>query len=287
MFNSLLNAVFGDPPTIQEVIVRKKLDLEQMMRQFDRERNRNGREQQKMVPEMKRMARDGQMSALKLQARSMRRLQKQNEQLVKARVQMQGICIQLDSMRTTHELSRSMYDAMRVMRGMNHALNLESTQRLMREFERQNEMLASKNEAMDDAINGAMEDSEDEEEEDAVLQRILDDVGIDLSQQLADVPGAKFAQAQTRRAKTAVNESERRRSATSNAKALPNAKQNNDDSDDDSGAGGGGAAAAVGKPPRASTPPEPPQQWGDEAANDEEFARQMIARLEQINVPNT
>lgn len=286
MFTSMYNAFFGDPPTIQQVIVRKKLDLEQLMRQFERERNRNSREQQKMVPEMKRMARDGQMSAVKLQARSMRRLQKQNEQLVKARVQMQAICIQLDSMRTTHELSRSMYSAMRVMRGMNHALNLESTQRMMHEFERQNEMMAIKNEAMDDAISDAMEDSDDEEEEEAVLQRILDDVGIDLSQQLTDVPGAKLAHTRVRRAKAAAAAKDTSEHTHSTKRPTQRKDDNNDDDDDDSGGGGG----VVGKQRAPTTPPAPPEHWADESVaelDDEAFANEMVARLERIRVPKT
>jgi len=259
MFSPLLDALFGPTPSMEEVITRKKFDIQQVMREFERERKARERERTRMIPEMKRLARDGQMRAVKTMARDMHRIQKQSEQLVNARVQMRTICTQLDSMRTTHELSTKMHDALRVMHGMTHAISLDKLQRMMEAFAKQNGILQSKNDAIEKAIDGAAARSDDEEEEAAVVQRILDDVGIDLSQQLVSTPTASIAHQSARGA----HPSRLAQSAAGPRHASDNGRANDDDDDDDAnGTGNGG--------------------------NDDDVAYEamMLERLRNIHVPD-
>jgi len=68
---------------------------------------------------------------------------------------------------------------------MNRGLNLPAIQRIMNEFEKENAMMDMKEEMMTDAVDEAMDPEEDEEEEgDKILKEVLDEIGIDLSQQV-------------------------------------------------------------------------------------------------------
>ena len=68
---------------------------------------------------------------------------------------------------------------------MNRGLNLPQIQRIMMEFERESATMDMKEEMMSDAVDDVMEDDlEDEEEEgDKILKQVLDEIGVDLSQQ--------------------------------------------------------------------------------------------------------
>lgn len=71
------------------------------------------------------------------------------------------------------------------MGAMNRGLNLPQIQRIMMEFERESATMDMKEEMMSDAVDDVMEDDlEDEEEEgDKILKQVLDEIGVDLSQQ--------------------------------------------------------------------------------------------------------
>lgn len=86
-------------------------------------------------------------------------------------------------------MSDAMRGATRAMAAMNRGMNLPSIQKIMNEFERESAMMDMKGEMMSDAVDEVMEDEEDEEEEgDKILKEVLDEIGVDLSQQLTDTP---------------------------------------------------------------------------------------------------
>ncbi len=69
---------------------------------------------------------------------------------------------------------------------MNRGLNLPAIQRIMNEFEKESSMMDMKEEMMSDAVDDVMDDeAEDEEEEgDKILKEVLDEIGVNLSQQV-------------------------------------------------------------------------------------------------------
>lgn len=73
------------------------------------------------------------------------------------------------------------------MGAMNRGLNLPQIQRIMHEFERESATMDMKEEMMSDAVDDVMDDDlEDEEMEgDNILKQVLDEIGVDLSQQVS------------------------------------------------------------------------------------------------------
>lgn len=74
---------------------------------------------------------------------------------------------------------------------MNRGLNLPQIQRIMHEFEKESATMDMKEEMMSDAVDDVMDDElEDEETEgDQILKQVLDEIGVDLSQQVSRVVG--------------------------------------------------------------------------------------------------
>ena len=71
------------------------------------------------------------------------------------------------------------------MASMNRGLNLPQIQLIVTEFEKESSMMDMKEEMMSDAVDDVMDEEEDEEEEgDKILKQVLDEIGVDLSQQV-------------------------------------------------------------------------------------------------------
>jgi len=69
---------------------------------------------------------------------------------------------------------------------MNRGLNLPAIQKIMNEFEKESSMMDMKEEMMSDSIDDVMDEAEEDEEEegDKILKQVLDEIGVDLSQQV-------------------------------------------------------------------------------------------------------
>ena len=68
---------------------------------------------------------------------------------------------------------------------MNRGMNLPAISKIMTEFEKESSMMDMKEEMMSDAVDDVMDDEEDEEEEgDKILKEVLDEIGVNLSQQV-------------------------------------------------------------------------------------------------------
>merc|ERR1712039_908250 len=76
----------------------------------------------------------------------------------------------------------------------------------MMEFEKQSEIMDMKEEMMSDTIDDALGDEEDEEESDAIVNQVLDELGLQLTDELAGVAGvpAGSISAADKNKKTAV-----------------------------------------------------------------------------------
>jgi len=59
----------------------------------------------------------------------------------------------------------------------------------MGEFERQSEIMDMKEEMMSDAIDDAMGDEDDEEESDAIVSQVLDELGLSIGDEISALPG--------------------------------------------------------------------------------------------------
>ena len=81
----------------------------------------------------------------------------------------------------------------KTMQAMNKRMNLPQIQKIMMEFEKQSEIMDMKEEMMSDAVDDVIGDEEDDEESDAVVNQVLDELGLGLSDQLSALPSASGA----------------------------------------------------------------------------------------------
>lgn len=88
---------------------------------------------------------------------------------------------------------------LQAMGKMNKTMNMPQLQQVMRDFERESGVMDAKQDMMDDMIDSAMEDEDDEAEADNMVQQVLEELGLAAGSGLADadlaapVPAAPVA----------------------------------------------------------------------------------------------
>jgi charged multivesicular body protein 2A len=137
-------------------------------------------------------------------AKDLVRTRRYIQKFYQMRTQLQAVGLRIQTLRSNQQMAEAMRGATRVSRSfssrtsvyidfyhqamasMNRGLNLPAIQRIMSEFEKESATMDMKEEMMSDAVDDVMDDEAEEEEEegDKILKEVLDEIGVDLSQQV-------------------------------------------------------------------------------------------------------
>ncbi|TIB11692.1 hypothetical protein E3P89_02174 [Wallemia ichthyophaga] len=183
-----VESLFGKSLTPQERLRRHQRALEKAQRELDRERGKLEGQESKLISDIKKSAKNGQMAPTKLMAKDLVRTRKYIQKFYQMRTQLQAVSLRIQTLRSNQQMSEAMKGATKSMAMMNRSLNLPQITRIMNDFERESSSMDMKEEIMSDAVDDVMEDDQGEEEEEKIVGQVLDDIGVTLNQQLANTP---------------------------------------------------------------------------------------------------
>jgi charged multivesicular body protein 2A len=82
--------------------------------------------------------------------------------IMKANIQ--AVSLKITTLKSNYAMAQAMKGVTKAMQTMNKKMNLPEIQKIMMEFEKQSEIMDMKEEMMDDAIDSALGDDDDEVE---------------------------------------------------------------------------------------------------------------------------
>ncbi|KAK7411885.1 hypothetical protein VNO78_03328 [Psophocarpus tetragonolobus] len=191
--SSAMSFIFGKRKTPAELLRENKRMLDKSIREIERERQGLQAQEKKLISEIKKSAKQGQMGAVRVMAKDLVRTRHQVEKFYKLKSQLQGVSLRIQTLKSTQAMGEAMKGVTKAMGQMNRQMNLPSLQKIMQEFERQNEKMELTSEMMGDAIDDALEGEEDEEETEDLVNQVLDEIGIDINQELVNAPSSAVA----------------------------------------------------------------------------------------------
>merc|ERR1712045_65030 len=147
------------------------------------------------------MAKAGQMDAVKIMAKDLVRTRRYVKKFMLMRANIQAVSLKIQTLKSQAAMAQAMKGVTKAMGNMNKQMKLPEIQKIMMEFEKQSEIMDMKGEMMEDAIDDVMGDEDDEEESDAIVNQVLDELGLQLNDKLGDMPVAAGTLASTTAAK--------------------------------------------------------------------------------------
>merc|ERR1719351_219861 len=133
------------------------------------------------------MAKQGQMDAVKIMAKDLVRTRRYVKKFMLMRANIQAVSLKIQTLKSQNAMAQAMKGVTKAMQTMNKQMKLPEIQKIMMEFEKQTEIMDMKEEMMSDVIDDAMGDEDDEEESDAIVTQVLDELGLQLTDQLTGV----------------------------------------------------------------------------------------------------
>jgi len=180
--------LFGKKKTPAELLRENKRMLDKAIRELDRERASLQSQEKKLVGEIKKSAKAGQMGAMKVMAKDLIRTRHSVTKFYGLKSQLQGVSLRVQTLKSTQAMAEAMKGVTKAMGKMNAKLNLPALHGIMREFEKQNERMEMTSDTMGDAIDDALESEGEEEETEELVNQVLDEIGISLDTQLVTAP---------------------------------------------------------------------------------------------------
>merc|ERR1712098_537882 len=151
--------------------------LEKTQRELDRERTKLENQEKKLVADIKKSAKNGQIGACKIQAKDLVRTRRYIQKFYQMRTQLQAISLRIQTVRSNEQMMQSMKGATSLLGSMNRQMNLPALQRIAMEFEKENDIMDQRQDMMDDAIDDVTGLEADEEEGEEVVNKVLDEIG--------------------------------------------------------------------------------------------------------------
>lgn len=173
--------------TPAEIIRDNKRMLDRSIRELDRERMGVENNIKKTTAEIKKMAKAGQNDLVRIMAKDIVRMKGQVTNLLTVKYQMNSASTQMANMKSQQALAKGMANLTRSMKVMNKQCNLQSIQKMMMEYERQSELLGSKQEIMDDVMDDVLATEDEEMKTEELIDQVLDEIGVSIISEAGSV----------------------------------------------------------------------------------------------------
>lgn len=185
-----LAALFGRRKTPEEMLRQNQRALNKVIRELDRERSQLERQEKKLVVDIKKMAKSGQIEAVKIMAKDLVRTRNFVKKFILMRANIQAISLKVQTLKSQAAMANAMKGVTKALKRMNSKLNLPQLQKIMMEFERESEIMDLKEETISDTIDDAIGEDDEDEESEVIVNQVLDELGISLDHELSEVvPG--------------------------------------------------------------------------------------------------
>lgn len=183
--------LFGKRMTPEEMIRKNQRALNKAMRDLDREKMKMEQQEKKVIADIKKLAKEGQMDAVKIMALDLVRTRRYVKKFMLMKANIQAVSLKIQTLKSQNTMAQAMAGVTKAMANMNRQLNLPQIQKILHEFEKQSEIMDMKEEMINETMDDAMEDEGDEEESDAIVSQVLDELGLQLGDQLSGLPQVK------------------------------------------------------------------------------------------------
>merc|ERR1719407_155956 len=157
--------LFGKQKSPADRIKEYNRSIKRSVRELDRERQTLERQEKKLMSDIKKAAKDGQMGPAKIMAKDLVRTRAYIKKMHKMKSHMEAVSLRLQTMSSTQQMAQCMKGVTKAMGMMNKKMNLPQISKIMQEFDKQNQMMDMKDEMMSDQMDEAFGDDGDSDEE--------------------------------------------------------------------------------------------------------------------------
>ncbi|TRY77349.1 hypothetical protein TCAL_12479 [Tigriopus californicus] len=183
-----MDSLFKKKPTLKEQTRDNERALRRVDRDVGRDRAQLEREEKKLEMDIKKAAKAGQKDVCTILAKQLIQIRKQKQRTFVASSQIKAAGFQAKAMGANVKIAEAMGETSKTMGNMNKIMDPVKMNKDMQAFAMANERMNMTEETMNDALDDILADSDDEAEQDLVVNQVLDEIGIEISGKMMKAP---------------------------------------------------------------------------------------------------
>jgi len=183
-----MSFLFGRKKSPEEMLKQNQRALNRAIRDLDRERAKLERQEKQIINDIKKMAKQGEMQAVRVMAKDLVRTRRYVKKFIMMKANIQAVSLKITTLKSQGAMANAMKGVTKAMGAMNKQINMPQMQKIMMEFEKEADTMDMKEDMMNDIVDDVMGAEEDEEESDALVGQVLDELGLSLNDELGAVP---------------------------------------------------------------------------------------------------
>lgn len=185
-----MSGFFSKKPTVEQQLKANDRVMRKTQRDLERDRGKMDKEEKKLEMEIKKAAKQGNKQACTVLAKQLVALRKQKTRSLNTGSKISAIGNQQKLMHSNMKMATAMGTTTKTMQQMNKVMDPQQTAKMMNEFSKEAMKMEMSEEMINDTLDDILTESGDEEEQDAIVSQVLDEIGIDITGKLLDAPSA-------------------------------------------------------------------------------------------------
>lgn len=145
------------------------------------------KEEKKLEYQIKQLAKQGQTQACKALAKQLINVRNQKTKTIAANSRIGSVGGQVKAMGANIAVAGAVAQSSQAMKTVNALMPAEKMSTTLKNFEQEMMKMDMKDEMLDDALESVLGESDDEEETNALVSGVLDEIGIEVSEKLSKV----------------------------------------------------------------------------------------------------
>jgi len=177
-------------PDPKEVQRQNQRELRKTERDLQKDRYDLDRQEKQLEADIRKMAKQGNRDGCVVLAKQLVNLRKQRTRSYGMSAKVSAVGSQSKAMNSNMKMAQVMKSTTDTMTTMNKQINPMKVAKTMQEFEKANAKMEMSEEMINDTLDGMLDESGDEEEQDRIVTQVLDEIGIELSGKMSAAPSA-------------------------------------------------------------------------------------------------
>ncbi|NWZ65145.1 CHM2B protein, partial [Acrocephalus arundinaceus] len=173
-----------------DIIKEQNRELRGTQRAISRDRAALEKQEKQLELEIKKMAKTGNKEACKVLAKQLVQLRKQKNRTYAVSSKVTSMSTQTKVMNSQMKMAGAMSATAKTMQAVNKKMDPQKTLQTMQNFQKENMKMEMTEEMINDTLDDIFDASDEEEESQDIVNQVLDEIGIEISDKMAKAPSA-------------------------------------------------------------------------------------------------
>lgn len=189
-----MSFIFGGArPTGKDCLRDYQRQIASNARGMEREVARLDQQEKGLQRDLVKCANENKIDAATTKAKEMVRLRAHRARVQTMKGHMTGLAQQLQTVQSTSKIQETIATTARMLQGLNARFDAGSVARMLAEFEKQNILMANKQEVVEDTLDCTFEVEGEQEATNEAVLGVLQEVGLDVQSRLKGPAGMEHA----------------------------------------------------------------------------------------------